>query len=859
MWLAGRPGITIVCLLGALSGTAWAAEVADPFAAVLAREERGEFAASLRQLRSSEELLKAHREHEAALVALLHAFDSVQTSLASGQHDQARSVLEALLPRLDPVRDTYLMHAAHARLVQLRDLGRRMAEADVARADQLAKDGKDAEAIAIYSDVAQSEASEIPAALKRRARQAMARAEAAKAEAEAVGFWGKTWKSASEGIFTLAGWSVFLLIGTLLVWAAQARRRKRKPREETLIVLEDLTAQAPERETMSQGLIRELLLRFGSLGKGEDLAADIDTLADIDGSSQANLRMEAEPVADVPSVIQDGAAVQIGPFSLTPRQLVALVRAYFRRPWKTRLSGSLVRQGEQVLLLIERSTEDQGATLVDRWEARADGDDARAVVVQRMATRLAFELAKIRLTSDWRSFEAYRDAMAHLARAEGEETREPLLEAACRDLQRSLRHDPANWIARFQLGVTQRKLGQNESAAKHFQFLEWMASDGAQGAGPLAAYLEKKPEFLFTLRYNKAVALSKVPNWEAHKKAVQLLNELVDGAATPDNESGIRLEMLARSARAAALTFELEDPPAGDGSAKGQERMRRFQGQVFDRIDQERAWIKALPVATARLDWKAYSLSFAVTHNAYGRACYLLGRKGGEEALREALTMSPDFAESYITLAELSMRRRKPQDWSKQVEDLLKRALEINPSNQRAHYLLGKLYADPAVADYPKAKEHLVKAELVPWSYAILARILDEEGDVAEAVRKMRRSIALSPKPDHRFELFVRYALRVLADQKPPNRDLLQEAKDVASKLTEAGKEMGDKLLQNIRDFEQRSAARDRSRPKALAAPVSVPDAARETEMAQETELPCAPTPERAAEGSPPPAEAARP
>ncbi|MES1244466.1 MAG: hypothetical protein ABUT39_22870 [Acidobacteriota bacterium] len=819
MMPAARPGIAFLCLLGALSGPVRAAEIPDPFAAVLAREEKGEFAASLAQLRASQELLKAHREHEAALVAFLRTRDSVQASLDKGQQDQARSALETLLPRLDPVRDAYLLHAAHARLVELRDLGRRMAEEDVAKADQLARDDKFGEAIAIYSDIAQSKAPEIPAALKRRARQAKARAEAGKAEAEAVGFWGRTWKSASEGVFTLAGWSVFLLAGGLLVWAAQARRRKRKPREETLIALEDLTAEAAEREILSQGLMRELLLRLGSMRESEDLAADIDTLADIDGSAQANLRMETEPVADIPSVIQDGTAVQIGPFSLTPRQLVELVRAYFRQPWKSRLAGSLVRRGEQTLLLIERSTVDGGSTLIDRWEALADGDDARSVVVRRMATRLAFETAQTRLTEDWRSFEAYREAMVCLARAEQEEPREPLLEEACRDLQRSLRHDPANWIARFHLGATQRKLGQNESAAKQFEFLEWMAADGAQGAGPMADYLAKHPELLFTLRYNKAVSLSKVSNWKAHHEAVRLLDELVDGATTPTpptppgTASGIRLEMLARSARAAALTFELESSPEGERSAKEQERTHRFQSQVFERIDAERKWIKALPVATARLDWKAYSLSFAVTHNAYGRACYLLGRKGGEDALREALTMSPDFAESYITLAELSMRRRKPMDWSRQAEDLLKRALVINPANQKAHYRLGELYADPVFADSLSAKEHLAKAELVPWSYAILARILAEEGDVEEAVRKMRRSIHLSPEPDHRFELFVRYALRVLARQKPPpDPGLLKEAKGVASKLTAAGKEIGERLLEEIRAFERKVRA-ERTRP----------------------------------------------
>ena len=790
----------------ALSGPAPAAP--DPFASVLAQEEQGRFHAALSELRASDELLKAHREHEAALVAFLRTRDSVQASLGKGQLDQARAAVEALLPRLDPVRDAHLLHAAHARLAGLRDQGRQMAKEDLERADQLAQDGKYDEAIAIYSDVAESQAPEIPAALKRSARQAKARAEAGKAEAEAVGFWGRTWKSASEGVFTLAGWSVFLLAGGLLVWAAQARRSKRKPREETLIVLDDLTAGAAEREILSQGLMRELLLRLGSMRESEDLAADIDTLADIDGSAQANLRMESEPVADIPSVIQDGTAVQIGPFSLTPRQLVELVRAYFRRPWKSRLAGSLVHRGEQTLLFIERSTEDGGSMLVDRWEAQADGDDARSVVVRRMAARLAFETAQTRLTEDWRSFEAYREAMAHLAQAERqEESREVFLEEACRDLQRSLRHDPANWIARFHLGATQRKLGQNESAAKHFEFLEWMAADGAQGAGPMADYLAKHPELRFTLRYNKAVALSKVPNWKAHHEAVRLLGELVDGATTPADASGIRLEMLARSARAAALTFELESPPDGERSAKEQERTQRFQSQVFERIDAERTWIKALPVATARLDWKAYSLSFAVIHNAYGRACYLLGRKGGEDALREALMMSPDFAESYITLAELSMRRRKPLDWSRQAEDLLKRALAINPANQKAHYRLGELYADPVFADAQSAKEHLAKAELVPWSYAILARILAEEGDVEEAVRKMRRSIHLSPRPDHRFELFVRYALRVLARQKPPDPELLKEAKGVASKLAAAGKEIGERLHEEIRGVERKARA----------------------------------------------------
>src|SRR5688572_30129986 len=202
--LTGHPRVLLVSLIAALLVSAPANGAADPFASVLAREEQGDLRGALKDLRSSEELLKANKDHEAALVALLRTLDSVQTSLAKGQHSHAQTVLQAVLPQLDPVRDAHLLHAAHSKLVELRDLTRGMAETDVARADGLVAEGKHAEAIAIYKDVAS--AAEVPAALKRRARQAMARAEAAKAEAEAVGFWGTTWKSASEGIFTLAGW-----------------------------------------------------------------------------------------------------------------------------------------------------------------------------------------------------------------------------------------------------------------------------------------------------------------------------------------------------------------------------------------------------------------------------------------------------------------------------------------------------------------------------------------------------------------------------------------------------------------------------------------------------------------------------
>lgn len=470
-------------------------------------------------------------------------------------------------------------------------------------------------------------------------------------------------------------------------------------------------------------------------------------------------------------------------------------------------------------------------------------------MVHKMATRLAFELAQTKLTSDWRSFEAFRDAMGQLVQAEQQGDRERSLEAACQDLQRALRYDPSNWIARFHLATTQRKLGHNESAVKHFEFLERMAVYGNDGLGSMAGFVKAHPEFLFTIRYCKAVALSKIPTWEPHHEALKILDALIDQVASPaaglEAAQKIRLEMLARSARAAALTFKLESARYGTRQPTNQERQQQFQIQVLQQIDAERQWIQALPFS--QLDWKAYSLAYAVVHNAYGRACYLLGRDG-TEALREALTMSPDFAEAYITLAETYMRsRRNNLGWSQQAEELLRQALAINPSNQKTHYLLGKLYADPAVGNYEKAKEHLGKAELFPWSYFLLAGILARtEGRIEEALRITRRSISLAPYPDHRFTAFVRYALRVLAKQDRPSAKLLAEAESVAARLEKNGetaglRRMGGKLLEEIRSF--KAARRRRSGGSRLPDPVSSPPDATDA-PAGESELPCLPSPE---------------
>lgn len=111
----------------------------------------------------------------------------------------------------------------------------------------------------------------------------------------------------------------------------------------------------------------------------------------------------------------------------------------------------------------------------------------------------------------------------------------------------------------------------------------------------------------------------------------------------------------------------------------------------------------------------------------------------------------------------LRMKSRAGRGWETRAEESLLRALDVDPSHKKAHYRLGRLYADSSIRDFEKAKEHLKKSEPDPWSFFHRAKILaEEEGDLASAVDLLRRSISLRPHPDFRHADYFRYALELL-------------------------------------------------------------------------------------------------
>jgi tetratricopeptide (TPR) repeat protein len=351
------------------------------------------------------------------------------------------------------------------------------------------------------------------------------------------------------------------------------------------------------------------------------------------------------------------------------------------------------------------------------------------------------------------------------------------------------------------LATLERTIGNDEIAAEHFEFLERMVAEQAK-AETISNLLLRHPEFIYTVQYNQAVCLAKEKNPERRKRALAILDELIasttestsPGATAPQSSHAnpptgrprhvpgsqprLKIEMLARSARAAALLEQLE---RGDPNQKG---------ALFQQIKYEKNWFEALRLDHKNLDWQTYALGYAVALNAFGQACCRLGYFDvAVGAFREAMVVAPDFVDAYNNLAAVYLNERQSQDpeWAHKLEDLLQQALQIQGSSQKAHLLLGRYYSLPGIARFEEARKHLEKATLLSWSHYYLAEILiHQDRNREEALKILRRSIFMDKWPDRRYVTFIESALDV-SQRRGGDRVLLKEALQLAEKYLENG------------------------------------------------------------------------
>lgn len=746
---------------------------------------------------SSDTELAAHYK---SLIETLNILQLARLHQQEGNEEQAKVVLDTEVPKLDPVRDAYLVRAILRELQVVRQQTLREAteeiRADLAAADAHVEAGKYDEAIAVYDRIA-TQSAEIPRDLLHEARIAKQKALAMKASALTPGLWTNLGNSGMTGARTVTEWLVYMVAAVLLVSFAVVFRTWLPARPGTLILFEDLTAPAADRETLSQHLVREVLYDIGRLSGRNEGMVDLDRIEDLDGSGLGNLRIDIDPLANIDPLLQTTDPVRVGPFSLNPKQVFQSLRALCARSPELMLRGSLSSQGNQTVLCVEQLGFGRQRPAAERWEV---WDASRERAVQRIATRIAFERAQFRVTSNWPSFELYRDAMESLAQELTEEKREECLQRARKLLQQALQCDPANWAARFHMGTAERKLGNNHAASAHFELVHRMIEDSAVSSS-LTTYLQKRPEFLYEVRYNWAVSLSKIKgpdSQKARREAMELLDDLIEKlgpASRPahpqagtcrmrpaprinlDASQRLTFEMLARSARATVVLSEFEN----------RDRRETFQNEQLERIKEEKAWIEDLCLSTPNLDWQAYTFAQASIQSSYGQAYALLGSSSvAITALQKAILMAPDLVDAYNNLAQAYIRR----DWEGdlwEARERLEQALRINPSNQNSNYHLGKLFLDPAFLDPKKAESYLELAGRIAWSYWYRAEIV-EKTNPDQALQLLRMSVALDRKADYRYEKLVTLMLELASDPTRAGKPLLQSAQSFAKALAKSGK-----------------------------------------------------------------------
>jgi Tfp pilus assembly protein PilF len=720
-------------------------------------------------------------------------------------------------------------------------------EAALRKCDKLIESGKFQEAVTQLGNMPGVDG--VSSDLSHRAALFKLRAETALATGDE--FWPTLKREAGTSFEKIFGWLVYIVIVVALVSLLAALRRKFPAKKGTRMAVDDMTCAADDRDAASQALGRELSNSISSLEEDGNHPERVDLANDIDGLGVAHLRISVDGDTSVKSFVQSSDPVTVGPFSITPRQLLDLCSSYFRRPSEFTLRGALSKRESDFAFSVERVSSKGEVAPGERWE---EVEKNRQDTVRKMARRIGFVLGGTCVTKSWRSFETYERGNEYLSQKESPGQKDlpdqkdspdarptERLKRALDCFCESLRYDPFNCMARFNLATTYRMLGQNDRAVHGFQNLEELLLQNP--ATEISNFSAKNPEFLGIVRYNRAVSLAKSTDEGALREATDLLEALIQTSAealTDDtNEDAkarcARLEMLARSAKASTLAAQLESQ-TGNYADERRHFARTATREILSKIENTQQWLERQVATVYAKDWRTYELSRAVVENAYGRACYLLGQfPKAEAALRSAVTRAPSFLEAHLNLASVLLKAKKlDPDWFEKALGEIADALALEPENFKANHLLGIALSDPIVERYDEAIAAFNKAGNFFGTHARLAVIYaDHKNDLFNAIKAMRHSISVNRRPDYRSIQFIAWVLKL---DPPALRPLLMEAKAIGDRLlkfteerlrsTNPGSNRDMSLQRNVSKLLQQVAGRNSDLDRKVSPAPVAPDPA---------------------------------
>ena len=480
-------------------------------------EAQGNFGAAASELQGAAPVVTpdatAHLDNLKALLALKQ---SVPAYRKDQQLDSAVQAYSDLVKKLDPVRDAYLLAEASKDLAELQAEVRQAADGEaannIALGARLRKQRSFDDAVAAYARVI-DKAAEVSEAKVREAREGRAAAQKEKADEPTLGgTLAGIFQELFKGLLKIVEYFIYLCLALIvLVVAREAVRVWRgvqKPLDSMFLSFRDLSGTTTDQTKANQALTQEVQLAFESSTEGGTGEGTVEVASDVDGSAMANVRLGV-PLSKLDGVVKAGLPVQIGPLSIDARDVFNYFVRLWERPYKWTLNGSLLAAGTVTKVAAQMLDQKTNPVEGNRWSAQAQGDGARAAAIQDLVTAVIVKLAKDPVTKVPRSLGALLEGIRGLRDATGDPNRQSLLEAAQASFQQSVRFDPQNWVARFNLAMTLRKLGRNELAIEHFRMLGRHFAGKANRQRRLAA-LRRQPDFFFIVSYNEAVALCKL-------------------------------------------------------------------------------------------------------------------------------------------------------------------------------------------------------------------------------------------------------------------------------------------------------------------------------------------------------------
>jgi hypothetical protein len=232
-------------------------------------------------------------------------------------------------------------------------------------------------------------------------------------------------------------------------------------------------------------------------------------------------------------------------------------------------------------------------------------------------------------------------------------------------------------------------------------------------------------------------------------------------------------------------------------------------GDLFVRAQRLEGWIYDKRKDMMNENRNAYAYSHALAHNALGRMHYIKlkdliadARSGksnlqdityhftkSEEFLRWAIGyhLPAGFAEPYINLATLylkcldypELRQLLPSEWQTRTGEYLTQAIRLSPNNQKAHYLLGRLYQSRRDEDKllsedekktnqaftNKALEEYRNAGEDSFSYYRAGQIYYQLEEFEKALVKLTQCMSIYQRYDTPHQLYLEVAAKHLANE----------------------------------------------------------------------------------------------